>query len=1004
MQKTLYCTDKVDILKQQYLPDFCKHDYSYNDAFFVMQNVFAQDKIKDIATSCGDFAALAKNILAKALKQVTIIDETVQQLLIVSLLKNLQDAEKLTFFAKINNFDSLAKDILTFFQELKAQDVKPQDFYQAVSEFSTTEDLRSQDKELLIMYITYNKILEEKKFYDYNSLLKAAIRLLQEEKIKIEFKKIYICTYNVFSQLELDFVTQLSAFCKIDIAIDYSKGDSSAFAATKSTYQELLGLRFDAVFLTDEIKDNLVSLVSRAAFEPRRNFLQQTDAISFKVHAFRRQEVQDVAQSIKKHLKNGVKLDNIAIVIRSLSYYPALRREFVISGIPVCLPDVSRLSLQSLARFIDGFLMLDFDTRSGFSKMFSCFLFDEQINLAKIKKALEKAIFYNTEQAFSALNKAFYDDKEHLSFFASLKNLFFSFPKKTTVGEFERAIKNFLHEFDIVQKIGDKYKKSFIDIEQLKLLAACHKEILQCLEKITQDYKFTQEEDTLLTISQYQSLLTSYFKNTHVLLTKADFAAVKVLAANQLSCLNFDYVYILSLKDGEFPQKSKSSWLYSQEEQAHLCSLGLLKNVNLDRQLEQLFFYQALAMCEKQLYLSANISDGEVLSPFFEDVKELFINPTIQKRLPFEVVPKVNDLHNKEVLASWLLGNGYSDEMFLRSYLKEDFFERAFCDLPKRQDVYAGDLSNLQSKIGSIFVKGFSPSQLESYAFCKFKFLLESVLRIDSWSMAKEDIPRDIKGSFYHECLRIFLQKYVDKGFGNLSFEQLKENLCDVFSTLKDNYQNKVDFNKNYLTDYEFDKIIFYLEKWLEAEYDYQKKQSKGFVPSALEWSFGYDKDFTFETSFGDISVRGRIDRIDSDGENCFVTDYKSKNMPVKKAITTGLDLQIPIYFLAVDRFMGSCIGGNYFSVELASRDGGFWLDKAYDKIDFIGKSSKGQRDFSYWKKFFTDNISSLITGILSGCYQAKPADGKCPSYCIGQGICRYDKTLCGDEDNLQDE
>ena len=49
-----------------------------------------------------------------------------------------------------------------------------------------------------------------------------------------------------------------------------------------------------------------------------------------------------------------------------------------------------------------------------------------------------------------------------------------------------------------------------------------------------------------------------------------------------------------------------------------------------------------------------------------------------------------------------------------------------------------------------------------------------------------------------------------------------------------------------------------------------------------------------------DVSLIGRVDRIDSDGEHAFITDYKSGTPPTGSAMEQGLDLQLPVYLLAV--------------------------------------------------------------------------------------------------------
>ena len=72
--------------------------------------------------------------------------------------------------------------------------------------------------------------------------------------------------------------------------------------------------------------------------------------------------------------------------------------------------------------------------------------------------------------------------------------------------------------------------------------------------------------------------------------------------------------------------------------------------------------------------------------------------------------------------------------------------------------------------------------------------------------------------------------------------------------------------------------------------------------------------------------MNGRIDRIDSDGNGIFVTDYKRSQIPSGSELTAGLDLQMPVYLLALAALetQNKVLGGGYYSLKEAKRKGGF--------------------------------------------------------------------------------
>jgi len=74
------------------------------------------------------------------------------------------------------------------------------------------------------------------------------------------------------------------------------------------------------------------------------------------------------------------------------------------------------------------------------------------------------------------------------------------------------------------------------------------------------------------------------------------------------------------------------------------------------------------------------------------------------------------------------------------------------------------------------------------------------------------------------------------------------------------------------------------------------------FVPTLIEWKFGYDAD---PIDMGGYLLRGRIDRIDVDRDGrAVIIDYKrtcSASYGANKMLSEGL-VQVPIYLEAVRR------------------------------------------------------------------------------------------------------
>ena len=99
------------------------------------------------------------------------------------------------------------------------------------------------------------------------------------------------------------------------------------------------------------------------------------------------------------------------------------------------------------------------------------------------------------------------------------------------------------------------------------------------------------------------------------------------------------------------------------------------------------------------------------------------------------------------------------------------------------------------------------------------------------------------------------------------------------------------------------------------------------FCTGKIEWDFGRNGSapLVLEVNGGKIYLNGRIDRIDSDGNGIFVTDYKRSQTPSGSELTAGLDLQIPVYLMALAALepQSKVLGGGYYSTKGRRNDKG---------------------------------------------------------------------------------
>ena len=257
--------------------------------------------------------------------------------------------------------------------------------------------------------------------------------------------------------------------------------------------------------------------------------------------------------------------------------------------------------------------------------------------------------------------------------------------------------------------------------------------------------------------------------------------------------------------------------------------------------------------------------------------------------------------------------------------------------------------------------------------------------------------PRDA-GDILHQTLKNFVEPYLGSKIIDESMEDLTEELEAVFEDVctaacNDGSSTIASVNED-IWQVEKQRLWRMLVRWLRFEYADQQRWG-GFTPQAVEWDFSSKngKPLYLTLSDGsDVSLIGRVDRIDSDGEHAFITDYKSGTPPTGSAMEQGLDLQLPVYLLAVAALSKEQLavsGGCYYSLKEGKRKSAFLLESVGNS-DLPYKKPKNAAELT-WDSFkqekeqlLKDYIERIYAGdfALAGCR-------RCDVYCPLHDICR---------------
>ena len=273
-----------------------------------------------------------------------------------------------------------------------------------------------------------------------------------------------------------------------------------------------------------------------------------------------------------------------------------------------------------------------------------------------------------------------------------------------------------------------------------------------------------------------------------------------------------------------------------------------------------------------------------------------------------------------------------------------------------------------------------SPTSLEQWAGCPFRYFLGHVLRISAL-----DDPEEIyaitpleRGSLVHGVLEEFIGKAKEESTlpqpGEPWSRQHRAALESIARSHFQEAENRGVTGKRLIWALEQDDILNDLYSFLEA--DTGLRGRFGVSPVHFEARFGRDGDPWPAAELPvdgapPLKFRGVIDRVDVDssGRNVLVMDYKTgssrpyaglKDDPIDK----GKHLQLAVYSLAARRALGADANVTAAYWFTSSR-GGFALAPP-EPLDIASEDTLGR---------FKEGVSTIVSGIKNGLFPANPGE-----------------------------
>lgn len=246
----------------------------------------------------------------------------------------------------------------------------------------------------------------------------------------------------------------------------------------------------------------------------------------------------------------------------------------------------------------------------------------------------------------------------------------------------------------------------------------------------------------------------------------------------------------------------------------------------------------------------------------------------------------------------------------------------------------------------------YSPSRLETYAKCGFKYYMARVLDIEDPDEIGLEPDARVRGGFVHDVLEHYYAELqpssgrhiatvanrddreahlldvaltsLDERFGDDPTAFQREWLVTILAGLGD-----PDENPYYGDDSFGDDERGLLVRFLDHEFGEVAKSTA--LPAWFEARVGDPRGdepvlqtalVVIDTPHGEVPIHGMIDRIDAvpdtDPTQLVVRDYKTGSTPSEADTLSGLAFQLPLYALLAEGVLDDVetVGGSYYQVK----------------------------------------------------------------------------------------
>lgn len=504
---------------------------------------------------------------------------------------------------------------------------------------------------------------------------------------------------------------------------------------------------------------------------------------------------------------------------------------------------------------------------------------------------------------------------------------------------------------------------------------------------------------------------------------------VRVVSADVAQHLDCECLFVMGLGEKSFPRLSPPNSLLDDADRSYLREAGLALGDPRSRLVdEQRLFLALIARPTRELVLSYPAVDesGQPLLAcgFLRAVQECFAPGVIameQQRMLIEGyltreplseaevrVQYAQEMRDREMVPTGRIAPEVHEHLrWAKQAAMARFHSKDFNTFDGWLD-HPATREEVLKRFGPSRV--FSPTALETYVACPFRFLLEHVLGLQELEEPTEDVEHTRRGAAFHRALARLHSRIKETlpeiARGVLPEELGEELVAEIDRAVREYADRAPSAASRKLWELEGKRLhrsaARYRGHW-EGYLEPWREQDAALNPHTFEAGFGLAGDpqaagpLILSVDGVEVRIGGRIDRVDltplPDGVGFWVIDYKTG----RSSAYTGSDLlkfqklQLSLYALAVEQVL--LVGQNARPLGLA-----YWLvtDKGPKSVMPPRQPLAWLADDKAWKSFrkqLEEWVAKVVGRIRDGQFPLAPRSPTCTDTCPFGEVCRISQS-----------